>query len=183
MIRKKIIEHCIALVLVGIVFVLISLLLTRDSAGPLSSKDKLVRQYARAGFIDWNDPAQRAVFKDVWNIYHPGQSAKADSLSAAIVSTFNSDTELADRKLHKTELSFQQKVLRLAPMYLNFILVYVIVLIFTFYAAQTLGIWRFVQMKRGRSSYLRLLYAEIQQRPARSHFKEICTWYHFRSGT
>jgi len=61
-------------------------------------------------------------------------------------------------------------------MYLNFIFVYVIVLIFTYYAAQTCGIWRFVQMKRGRSSYLHLLYVEIQQKPAGSPFKEICTW-------
>ncbi len=177
MIRKKIIEHGIALVLVGIVFVLISLLLIRDSAGPLSDNEKLVQQYAAAGFIDWNDPAQRAVFKDVWNIYHPAQSLKVDSLSAAITSAYNSKAGLAARRPGgKTELSFPENILRLAPLYLNFIFVYVIVLIFSYYAAQTCGIWRFVQMKRGRSSYLQLLYVEIQHRPARSHFKEICIW-------
>jgi hypothetical protein len=176
MIRKKIVEHSIALVLVGVVFVLISLLLSREGAGPLSSEDKLVRQYAGAGFIDWNDPAQRAVFKDVWIIYHPGQDSKADSLSAAITSAYNSKAGLAARNLHKTELSFPEKILKLAPLYLNFLLVYIIVLVFSYYAAQTVAVWRFVQMKRRRSSYLQLLYVEIRQRPLRSPLKEICTW-------
>jgi hypothetical protein len=173
MIRKKIIGHSIALVLVGIVFVLLSFLLTRPSAGPLTSTGILVQQYAGADFVDWNDPAQRALFKDVWILYHPGQAAKGDSLLAAIVNVYNSKAGLTERKLHKTELSFQQKVLRLGPMYFNFIIVYLIVLIFSYYAAQTFGIWRFVQMKRGRSSYLQLLYAEFRQGP---HFKGFYLW-------
>ncbi len=176
MIRKKIIEHSIVLVLVGIIFMVISLMLAQDSGGPLSTSDKLVQQYAGLGFIDWNNPAERALFKDAWTIYHPDQYSKVDSLLTAIVSAYDLKSGLVSQKHYKTELSFQDKILRLGPMYFNFIIVYLIVLIFSYYAAQTAGVWRFVQMKRGRSSYLLLLYFEIRHRPRISHFKEFSAY-------
>jgi hypothetical protein len=40
-------------------------------------------------------------------------------------------------------------------MYLQFILVYAIVLALTYYGAQSLGIYRFIRLKQGRGSYLK----------------------------
>jgi hypothetical protein len=176
MIRKKLTEHGIALVLVATVFTGIYLLLDRSGGSIPPAQDKLVQEYVVLPFINWNSPAERALFKDIWIIYHPDQQMEADSLLNGIIDTYQSKAGSASRRHQTSTISLAGKVLRLGPMYFNFILVYVIVLIFSYYAAQTCGVWRFIQMKRGRSSYLQLLYAATQQKPRISQIKEFRTY-------
>jgi hypothetical protein len=165
MIRRKLIEHGIAITLVGIAFVLLYLLLNKNLTGSLNGQQKYVNELAALPFIDWNNPAERSLFKDVWIMYYPDQKTEVDSLLAAVVDRTISKTESVIQTRNRPNQSLGNKIQRLWPMYFKFIIVYIIVLIFSYYAAQTAAVWRFVRMKQQRSSYLLLLYNSIKNRP------------------
>jgi len=165
MIRNKLIEHGLAIILVGIVFLFLYLLIDRNATSALSGRQQVIQDFADLPFINWNNPADRSLFKDAWILYHPDQKESADSLIKAIVNRYNFKTESALHKQKSSDQSFAGKVQHLWPMYIKFIFVYIIVLIFSYYAAQTAAVWRFIKMKQQRSSYLHLLYSQLKNKP------------------
>jgi hypothetical protein len=100
-----------------------------------------------ASFADLSNPFQKALFGDVLNIFYPGQydknSAIASSLSDAQEKAFHDKLQNSNVKEHLSG----EKWLQISGMYIKFIIIYVIVMLLTYYGVQTLGVWRFCRKK------------------------------------
>jgi len=97
--------------------------------------------------VDAGDPFTRALLKDAMNIYYPNQEDRNDSILTGIIG-------LNEKKLRKNLESYQEetlsfsRVLQILGMYIRFLIVYVLVMMLTYYGVQTMGVWRFVRKKR-----------------------------------
>ena len=133
----------------SILFVSLTLLIglawtsSRSQSKEASARSTL----AAASFADLSNPFQKALFDDVMNIYFPGQFDK----NKAEVSHLADAQEKALRD--KLENSSEKEGLtlgtwtRILGMYVKFIIVYVLVMLLTYYGVQTLGAWRFCRKK------------------------------------
>lgn len=154
--RRKILEHIGSLAFVAVVFALLLLFLKHREAAEREARAHVVAPYLNLPGVDFGNPRDRALFKETLNLFRPASPSANDSLVSAIESFRQSLFTDPSLKTDAGEQGLTGHVLgRLALMYLQFILVYGIVLALTFYGAQSLGIYRFVRMKQGRESYLR----------------------------
>jgi hypothetical protein len=105
--------------------------------------------------VDFSSPMQKSLLRETLEVYYPSEKARNDSVMQSIEAY---RTEQYTNKVYKIgstpkELSWRG-VADLAGMYLDFIFVYILVMIVSYYATQTLALYNFVQYKQQRSSYL-----------------------------
>jgi hypothetical protein len=146
--KHKLLEH-----LAGIVFVTLALLAAlwvvtvsvkaaerRQNAG----MDKL----GDLSFINFNSRFDLALLNDAINLYYPGRADRNDSLFNAVVKY--KQRELADRfqNTRVAERLSWKKSAGILAMYVRFLLIYVLVMVLTYYGVQTLAVFRFVYKKR-----------------------------------
>jgi hypothetical protein len=154
--RRKILEHIGSLAFVAMVFAVLLILLKHREAAERQERAQVVAPHLNLPGIDFGNPRDRALFKETLNLFRPTSPAANDSLISAIESYRQSSFTDPNLKTGAGDRELTWHVLgRISLMYLQFILVYGIVLACTFYGAQSLGIFRFVRMKQGRESYLR----------------------------
>jgi hypothetical protein len=153
--RRKILEHIGSLAFVAIVFALLLIFLKHREAAERQARAQVVAPYLNLPGIDFGNPRDRALFKETLHLFRPASPPANDSLMSAIESYRQSQFTDPNLKAGTGERGLTWHVLgRLGLMYLQFVLVYGIVLALTFYGAQSLGIYRFVRMKQGRGSYI-----------------------------
>ena len=104
--------------------------------------------------LDLANPRDRALLKETLNLFHPDTRAGNDSLIRAIEDYRQAQFVDPEMKVDAGDRGLTWTVVvRLTGMYIQFILVYAIVLGLTFYAAQSLAMYRFVRLKQGLGSY------------------------------
>jgi hypothetical protein len=137
-------------VLFAVVVVAVDARRSEEHAGDLG-----IQQYLSLDNVDFGNPLDRAVFRESLRIFYPGQGTRNDSLMQAI-------EDLRQRQFtdprYKSGSNLQgltwELLGSLSGMYLQFVAVYVVVLILIYLGAQRIGIYRFVKMKQHRESYL-----------------------------
>jgi hypothetical protein len=153
--RRKSLEHIGSLAFVAVVFSLLLVFLNHYEAEDRLARIQRVAPYMKIPGLDFGDPRDRALFKETLDLFRPDSPSSNDSLVQAVEAYRLSQFTDPSLKTDIGEKGLTWHVSgRLATMYLQFILVYVIVLALTFYGAQTIGIFRFIRMKQGRESYL-----------------------------
>lgn len=153
--RRKILEHIGSLAFVAVVFSLLLFFLKHHEAAESEARVRQVAPYLNIPGVDFADPRDRTLFAETLNLFRPDLPSANDSLVQAIEAYRQSQFTDPSLKTGSGQRGLTWHVAgRLATMYLQFILVYVVVLALTFYGAQTLGIFRFVRMKQGRGSYV-----------------------------
>jgi hypothetical protein len=154
--RRKIFEHIGSIAFVAIIFALLLVYLQHQEAAQRQARIQLIAPFINLSGVDFSNPRDRAMFKETLDLFRPGSSAANDSLVSAIESYRQSQFTDPGMKSDTGDRGLSWPVLRrLATMYLQFILVYAIVLALTYYGAQSLGIYRFIRLKQGRGSYLK----------------------------
>lgn len=146
--KTKLIEHAFAVVFVTGLLVAVMLALSAHSRALRYKKEAAVREFSDLTFVDFSDPFQRALLKDVMNIFRPGQYDKNSALVDSVLAF--KKNELA-RKLQQSYLKEElsaKKIMQLLGMYARFLLVYLVVTGLVYYGVQTIGLWRFVRKKR-----------------------------------
>lgn len=147
----RLFDHLLGVAVVAVVFVGLASL-ARDSArqAPLSQRSELAPYLGLQG-VDFGDPLHRAIFRESVAAFHPEDPALADSLLQQIDAARQEEFTTASLKAGAAQPGITlAKLNRLAPMYLRFVAVYVVVLILTTYGARAAGIYRFVRMKQRR---------------------------------
>ncbi len=152
--RKKLVAHMIGIVMVAIIFTIV--VVTVDSQREEKrTSDRGIRKYLSLVKVDFGDPVDRAAFSESLRIFYTGQGARNDSLLQTI-------DDLRQRQVtdptYKTGSNLQGLTWDMAPtlggMYVQFVAVYVFVLVLIYLVAQRIGVYRFVKMKQHRESYL-----------------------------
>jgi len=155
-VKGKFHTHLLSILVVAGAFALI-LAATGGGTDPeAEARRQLVAPFLDLEFFDAGDPLHRALLKETLRLYYPSSEGRIDSLLQAIDAyrqeQFVSETE----KTGAEALGWTTpKVARLIPMYLQFTVVYGIVLLLTLYGAQTLGTYRFILDRRGTPPLLR----------------------------
>ena len=168
--KKKLIEHSVSVFFITAIFSALILFIQKGEMSGVPNVDARVREYVQLGFIDFGDPLDKALFKESLDMFYP------DSLdgNAALVQAIDDyRREQFANELYKTGAEERgltwSKVSVLLVMYLQFIIIYLVVMALTYYGAQTLGILRFIRMKQNRSSYLVEFFSHVtlsQKAPA-----------------
>ncbi|MDL1893622.1 hypothetical protein FBQ87_12165 [Sphingobacteriales bacterium CHB3] len=153
--KARFVEHAVSILLVTALFVGLISLIQQENLKKRTEQRSDIQKYLALEFVDFGNPLDRALFRESLNIFFPDTPAGNDSLLRAI-DDFR--REQFTNEMYKTGgaergLTFA-KTQELLGMFLQFIIIYVVVLALSYYGAQTLGIIRFVHMKQGRSSYL-----------------------------
>jgi hypothetical protein len=153
--RRKTLEHIGSVAFVAVVFALLVVIQKSRETEAMSARTQVVAPYLNLSGVDFNNPRDRALFRETLNLFRPDSISANDSLLAAI-ETYR-QVQFTDPRLKSdaADRGLSWSVFwRLAGMYLQFVLVFAVVLGLTFYGAQSIALYRFVRLKQGRESYL-----------------------------
>jgi len=152
--RRQLIEHIGSIAFVTLIFVVIVLSIEDRQETARETRTRLVAPYLALPSLDLGNPRDRALFRETLNLFHPDTRAGNDSLIRAIEDYRQAQFVDPEMKADAGDRGLTwAMVARLTGMYIQFIFVYAIVLGLTFYAAQSLAMYRFVRFKQGLGSY------------------------------
>lgn len=149
--KAKLTEHILGIIFVSLVLLIALFLFKRSSTKTARDEFNTINQFVKIEFIDFSDPFHKALLKDLMNIYYPGQYDKNSDLVKAIIRYKEKEFTESLQKSHLIEAMSVDKFFQLLVMYLKFLMVYVLVMVLTYYGVQTFGVLRFVRRKQ-RSS-------------------------------
>lgn len=167
--KAKLIEHTLSLLLVTCAFVVLVNFLEEKEASHLASRLKSIESYLQIDSLDFGSPLHAALFKETLDIFHPDTPTRNDSL-LRLIQEFRQEqfTNQAYKTGGDDRGLSSARLFKLGTMYAQFIFIYIIVMILSYRAAQSLAILRFVKMKQNRTSYLAEVYDRMK-RPVREH--------------
>ena len=153
--HRKLLEHLLGVVVVAVVFAVLVVRLQADDAVRHRAADPAVDEALNLSFLEFGDPLDRALFREALDAFYPADSARHRELVEKIL---ESRRERFTDEWYKAGAErrgiTREKLMRILEMYAQFILVYLVVMAVTVYAAETLGVYRFVRLKQGRRSAL-----------------------------
>jgi ABC-type dipeptide/oligopeptide/nickel transport system permease component len=158
-VKIKLIDHALSILFVTLVFAVVLLFGLNSNTADQREYDVLVESLVKQHTIDLGNPLHKAVFKDALNLFYPDHLARNDSLLQSIDSY---RMEQFTNQVYKTgstpkRLTFST-LLDIAGMFVNFILIYLVVMAISYYAAHTVAIYSFVKRKQRISSYTDMLF-------------------------
>jgi len=169
--RKKIIEHICSIAFVSLVLILILILFKQQDSRNNSFLINTELNLGELSFVDFSSSFHRALLKDVVNIYYPGQYEKNNNIVELIFSKKESDLNKKLNRAFTQETLSVKKIGTLLIMYLKFFIVYVIVMILTYYGVQTIAAWRFCrkkQIKLGQSRKISRIFSMVFSKIAKT---------------
>jgi len=149
--RRQLAEHLFAIVLVGLVFII---LIQHFQSAPKATfqEDQRLEGYLELPFLDLDNPLHRSMLAETIQTFEP-ETGGARLLND-IDAYRSAQITAATRQVRTGEGLSAKRWGELFGMYWQFILVYVLVMLLTYYGVQTLGVYRFVRLKRGNDSFL-----------------------------
>jgi cbb3-type cytochrome oxidase subunit 3 len=147
-VKTKILEHSLSIILVSVCLLAMLFYVVQERKKNRTAQTAQIQDLIDLEFIDYSDPFQKALLRDVMNIFYPG---RADENEARLQSMFDyqQDRFLEDLQTSHLKEGFSaKKFFRILGMYAKFVLVYLIVMVLTFYGVQTIGVWRFLKRKQ-----------------------------------
>ena len=163
-----ILEHCSAVLVVGLVLVAVAGAIRTGRAAAAPPVDPRIARYLAIDSLDWGDPLDRALLRDALAALGTGSRRTVDSLIRAA-----DDARLAafsdpSRKLGGAPEELDaHAVAELIPMVAAFLVVYFAVVVLTYFAARAFAVWKFIAWKRGGDSALRRYVAVIEAKGPR----------------
>jgi len=123
-----------------------------------------IESYLNSDFINFDDPLNKIIFRETLNHFYPDNKLENDSLLEAISEyRANKLLQSIDKARHKNTVD-RESLNKILFMYLKFIAIYLIILIFSYYGVQTIGVYRFIKKRQNKSSYLYLLITHLNRK-------------------
>jgi hypothetical protein len=147
-VKHKLFEHFAGILFVTLTMLAVLWVITAATRAAEHRSSAGMDRFGDLSYVNFNDPFERALLKDAINIYYPGRSDRNDSLYNAIVKY--QQRAFADKlqDAHVSERLSMARFVDIMGMYARFLLVYVLVMVLTYYGVQTLAVFRFVYKKR-----------------------------------
>ncbi len=151
---RKLLTHGASIVVVACLF---GAVIHSVESSRTASRDREsgVRQFLDLGNVDYGDPVDRALVRECLGVFYPGRGGVSDSLMRAIDDLrqreFSDPTYKSGNQLQGLTMA---KISGIGTMYAQFLAVYVVVFVVLYFAAQRIGVYRFVKAKQHRESYL-----------------------------
>jgi len=143
--------HLTSLAFVGILFILIYFLFSGGDKKKTYHFEKEIKQFIQLDFLDLSSPEDLALLHESLNIYEPGQRAKHDSLIAEIKQYLRDQMQIKLGAQDRTGVTGNTKISQILFMLSEFALIYLLVLLVTYYGVETFGIYKFFRIRQGGS--------------------------------
>lgn len=178
--KQKLVEHAYSVMFVGTLLLFLSFVLHVTGGRELVIPDPLIQTLSEIKTLGPEQPLHRALLRESLKTFYPDQNVNSDSVIDALI-TWRRQTVLAEIEASRktTGLSFS-KFTELVSMYSSFLFVFIVVMIFIYYGAQTLGLYQFVSDKKNRSPQwqsllkaTRLLFSKVSQVERKAAAKDI----------
>lgn len=167
--KNKIIEHISGILFVTILSAAIFCCYTIAKQQEQTLKNSKIKEFINAPVSNVNDPFQRALLKDVMQIYYPDQQEKNNNIVQEVLAQKENEFNNRLQRSHLQEhLSFS-KITQIFGMFIKFLITYAIVMILTWYGVQTLAVWRFVAKKQSIEQNLGV--TPVTQSPGKEKIK------------
>ena len=141
------IEHFFSLCCITLVLVVVVYTLKHSAQKDRNLRFKNIQEFIQTPAIELDNQFHRALLSDMLDIYYPEQYDN----NRALIATVQKYNEEKIRSLITTSYLNQQltgkKIIDLLAMYGKFLLVYIIVMLITYYGVQTGGVMMFVMHK------------------------------------
>ncbi len=163
--RKRLAEHIGSMLVVALIFGVLIVLFREHEDAVLRARQDTVKPYRSMQFLDFGNPLHRALFLETLNVFRPDSLKANEDLLRAIDAYREAEFTEPALKAGAAARGLTLPLLgTLGSMFLNFVVAFVVALLCTMYSAQTLAVYRFVAMKQGRESLLRMLWAHLGRR-------------------
>ncbi len=155
--KNRFLEHIFSMLLVSAVLLGLLNYLQRQNSNKRQKSQSKIEHYLNNNLINFNDPMDKIVFRETLNHFYPQRKAHNDSLFEAIMEYRSEELlQSIDKARHKTGID-REHFNKVLFMYAKFIIIYLIILILSYYGVQTIGAYRFIKKQQNRSSYLYLI--------------------------
>jgi hypothetical protein len=143
--------HLTSLAFVGFLFLLIYVLFSGGDTGKTYHFEKEIKQFMQLDFLDLSSPEDLALLHESLNIYDPDHLAKNDSLIAEIKLYLHDQMQIKLGPQDRAEVAGNTKLSQILLMLGEFALIYLLVLLVTYYGVETFGIYKFFRIQQGGS--------------------------------
>ena len=148
---RQLLDHVYSVVVVIAVFIVILKIAATSPDAARQSRESAIAPYLDLDILDYGSPLDRAILKEALTTYYPGEPGLGDSLLAAIDAHRREAFTNPALKAGAEKPGLTPRTLaRLAPMYVQFVLLYAVVLVLTVYGARMMGTFRFIRTQQRR---------------------------------
>jgi len=156
MMSKKLKNHLISIIFVGILFIIIHLLFPTETLDDKYTDLSLIRTYTELDFLDLNSPEDRQLLRETLEIYDPLNTSSHDSLLSEIEQYLTNKMRASAGSRELSQGIDSDKLVSILFMLIKFATIYILVLLITYYGVETFAVYRFVHDKY-RLSFLKSL--------------------------
>ncbi|NLL12310.1 MAG: hypothetical protein GX267_02790 [Fibrobacter sp.] len=156
--KNKIIEHISGIIFVTLLLFGFLSFYNTSRAREQERQSSSIRQFIEVPISNINDPFQRALLKDVMNVFYPDQADKNNQIINELLSTKENEFNKKLQKSHLEEHLSISKLQDLLWMLVKFLFTYIIVMLLTWYGVQTIAVWRFISKKQALERKLQLAF-------------------------
>ena len=143
--------HLTSLLFVGILFLLIYTLFSDREEGQRYVFESEIKRYTQLDFLDLSSPEDLALLRESLEVYDPAHPAKHDSLIAEIKRYLHQQMLVKIGSQDRAAVAGNTKIREILLMLVNFALMYLLVLLVTYYGVETFAIYRFFRAQQGGS--------------------------------
>jgi len=153
---KKLNNHLISILFVGILFFLINSIFKTDTSEGTYADISLIRSYTELEFLDLNSPEDRMLLREALNIYEPQNKLFHDSLLVEIEHYLTDKMRAAAGSRQNSQGIDGKIILTILSMLIKFSAVYILVLLITYFGVETFAVYRFINEKYSVSFFKHL---------------------------
>ncbi|MGD9200129.1 MAG: hypothetical protein PVI26_01075 [Chitinispirillia bacterium] len=146
--KIKILEHIFSLFFVSIIMISILVIINHNNRRSEETRYSQINEFINLSFFDLNNSFHKALFKDILLIYYPDQYDRNQEIIKALEQYREDKLNESIQKSYLQEKLSWPKFFQILGMYIKFLIVYIIVMVLTYYGVQTFGVWRFIQKKQ-----------------------------------
>lgn len=160
--RRRWMEHGLSIGLVAIVFVTLIVQWRQNRPVEIAiPENPALQRILDIDGLNLDDPLHRAMVQES----AAAAGRDGEGLLTELDRYRGERATAAARSQRPVETLDGGRLLDIAGMYLVFLFAYAVVMALTYYGVQTLGVARFIQQRRGRTSYLALVGRHFRNRP------------------
>jgi hypothetical protein len=175
--KKKIFEHLLSIVLITSLLGSLLSFTIKDKNIQKEQSNEKIEPYLDMSFIDFDNPFDRALLIDILNIYEPGKESTHEFLIRTIEQYRKTNLIEGLENAYRREQLTPKKWQQLSIMYAQFILIYIFVLILTYYGVQTFGTLRFIRKQQNQKSHLLCFLQQLCVVPKFKRFMQYVNYY------
>jgi ABC-type dipeptide/oligopeptide/nickel transport system permease component len=142
--RPKIIQHLLGILLVSVLMAGTLVFFQSRAALRRSQQTSRIKILLDAPIQKFNDPFEQALLGDCFNLFFPGRQ---DTNAVLVKEFFRMKEDSFNKSMqssYRTKQLSAATLLELFSMYLKFLVIYLVVMVLTYYGVQTLGTLRFI---------------------------------------